>query len=295
MCKLILVHGRSQQFKKAGGLKQQWKQALQSGLTKAGASLEMPDEQIRFPYYGDTLHHLTKSLPGDAPDVIIKGYGEPSEGEREFIAAVVAEVVKASGISEADIRAAAETPAIIEKGMQNWRWVIAALRVIDKMPGLSSASLELATRDVYAYMHNHGIQAVIEAGIRKAFTPDEKCVVVAHSLGTVIVYNMLKREAEARNWNVPTLITLGSPLAVGPIVEALRPIGRPYGVVDWFNAFDPRDVVALHPLDYKHFPVDPVVENFSGIRNETPNRHGIAGYLDNSVVALRVRDALSRL
>ncbi|MFI0813885.1 hypothetical protein [Streptomyces echinatus] len=292
MRKLIFVHGRSQQFKDARDLKDEWKQALQAGIAKAGASLAIPDEQILFPYYGDTLHHLSEGLPGAAPEVIIKGYGEPSSGEKQFISGVVAEVVEAFGISERDIRDATETPATIEKGVRNWPWVIAALRIIDKAPGISSYLLERITRDVYIYMHHPGIQTAIEAGIRKAFTSAEECVVVAHSLGSVVVYNMLKREAELQKRKIRALITLGSPLGVGPIAEGLRPVGRPHGVVDWFNAFDPRDVVALNPLDDNHFPTDPAIENFSDICNETTNHHGIEGYLENPIVARRIREAL---
>ncbi|MCX4826330.1 hypothetical protein OG883_42580 [Streptomyces sp. NBC_01142] len=292
MRELILLHGRSQQFKDAADLKEEWVQALRKGLANADVTLDVPDKQIRFPYYGDTLHRLAKDMPGATPDVIIKGYGEPSAGEQEFLAAVVAEAVKTHGISEADIRAAADPSVTIEKGVQNWPWVKAALRAIDKVPGLAGATLALVTSDVYSYMRKSGIQMAIEEGVRPAFTSGEECVVVAHSLGTVIAYNMLKRDAKQQNWKVPTLVTLGSPLAVGAIVSHLRPIDRPYGIDDWFNAFDPQDVVALHPLDHDHFPVDPGVENFSGMRNDTPNRHGITGYLEHPKVARRIRDAL---
>jgi hypothetical protein len=44
---------------------------------------------------------------------------------------------------------------------------------------------------------------------------------------------------------------------------------------------DPDDVVALYPLDRRHFPLSPEIENKTDVRNHTGNQHGIAGYLDD--------------
>lgn len=89
------------------------------------------------------------------------------------------------------------------------------------------------------------------------------------------------------------LVTLGSPLAVTAIRNALRPIGHPSCAPAWFNPTDPRDVVALYPLQTQRFGVDPEIENKTDVHNETPNRHGIAGYLGDPVVAQRIHAALS--
>ncbi|MFF7726233.1 hypothetical protein [Streptomyces sp. NPDC008001] len=288
MRRLVLIHGRSQQRKDAADLKQEWVQALHNGLTNAGVNATVPEDRIRFPYYGDTLYHLAEGLPDDAPDVIVKGYGELAPGEERFIAEVVGEAVQRLGIDEEDIRAAAGQPDVIQKGVRNWPWVLAALRAIDRSPGLAGASLQLVTRDVYRYLHYIGIQTQIDDGVRKAITSDEENVVVAHSLGSVVAYNVLKRDAEELKWKVPALVTLGSPLAIAPIAQKLRPVSRPHGVRVWFNAFDPRDVVALRPLDRERFPVTPEVENFNQIRNETSHHHGIVGYLEHPEVALRI-------
>jgi hypothetical protein len=93
-------------------------------------------------------------------------------------------------------------------------------------------------------------------------------------------------------------VTVGSPLAVTEIrktLRALAPCRCPQRVGAWFNALDERDVVALYPLDASNFPLDPVnpaIENKRDVRNKTENRHGIAGYLDDAVVARRIHEAL---
>jgi len=74
-------------------------------------------------------------------------------------------------------------------------------------------------------------------------------------------------------------------LAIRAVRDRFRPIGFPTLAKTWYNAFDPRDVVSLYPLDATNFPVTPSIENFGGVNNATDNRHGIVGYLDDADVA----------
>jgi hypothetical protein len=93
-------------------------------------------------------------------------------------------------------------------------------------------------------------------------------------------------------WQVPLFVTVGSPLAVAAIKRALRPIRFPSCAGAWYNALDPRDVVALYPLDAENFDVRPAIVNQTDVDNPTENRHGIAGYLNDKEVARRIYDAL---
>ena len=106
-------------------------------------------------------------------------------------------------------------------------------------------------------------------------------MVVSHSLGTVVAYNLLKREGQQNGWVIPLFVTLGSPLGVTAIRKALAPNRHPESVSKWFNAMDDRDVVALHPLDASIFPTRPEIENKTDVDNRTPDRHGIEGYLED--------------
>ena len=87
----------------------------------------------------------------------------------------------------------------------------AILTGIDRhVPFGSSGSIALFTKDVYQYLKNPGIRDAIETGVREAMslTP---AVVVAHSLGSVVAYNLLRREGANNGWNVPLLVTVGCP------------------------------------------------------------------------------------
>ena len=85
------------------------------------------------------------------------------------------------------------------------------------------------------------------------------------------------------------------PLNPATLYRGIRQGRYPKPVKVWFNAFDTRDVVALYPLDGANFPVTPAIENYAGVNNHTDNRHGIAGYLDDPVVAKRILGALAAL
>lgn len=291
MTELLLVHGRSQHDKDADELKAEWVDALRAGLDRAGLDLPVPATAIRFPYYGDTLRDLVTSSATVA-DILVRGAGVDNE-EREFLHAVLRETIAATGITDDQLDAEYEEVDAVERAPQDWRFVRAALRTLDRYVSAGAPSLAIATRDVYLYLRNIGIRDRIEEGVRAALRPGVPTVVVGHSLGSVVTYNLLRRDGGREGWQVPLYVTVGSPLAVGPIRRSLRPLDHPRCVGAWLNARDPRDIVALHLLDTEQFPVRPAVENKNDVQNATPNRHGIAGYLSDPDVASRVHAALT--
>ena len=290
---LVFIHGRAQENLNATELKAEWVDAFRKGLRKNGLTLPIQDADIRFPYYGQTLYDLVKGKPAsEVAQVIVRG-DDTNEREAEFIRAVLLEIQAQKGITDAQVQELANT-IITERGVLNWGWVQTVMTALDTyIPGASSTSVSLATRDVYLYLTNLGFQNLIDNGVRAAFTPGVETVVVGHSLGAVVSYSLLRRDGKALGWKVPFYVTLGAPLAVRVIRDALSPINHPACVSKWFNAMDERDVVALYPLDAAHFPVTPAIENKTNVDNPTENRHGISGYLSDAVVAKRIYDALT--
>jgi hypothetical protein len=294
---LVFVHGRAQEHKDSVALKREWVDALADGLRHNGLQLPIAEQAVRFPYYGQALFDLISDVPAEeVAQVIVRG--SSASGPNPEVTAVLEEIAAANGITDADILAAAGTESgaqVVERGPLNWPWVLALIKALDQhIPGASGASIALATYDVFQYLTMPGLRDLIEEGVRKAITPGVETVIVAHSLGTVVAYNLLRREGRTLGWKVPMFVTVGSPLAVTRIRSALAPISYPSCVGAWYNARDPHDVVALYPLDAGHFPITPAVENSSHVMNGTPNRHGISGYLADAQVAKRVYDALTR-
>lgn len=299
MRQLVLVHGRSQEQKNAVALKAEWLDALNEGLAKSNLTLPIPEKDVRFPYYGDTLYDMVRGESADnAAAVIVRGENSDDE-EKRFTRALMEEIRLKTGITEAQLAEIAGQD-VIEKGPLNWEWFQTFLKAVDKhVPFGSGASIALFTYDVFQYLKNSNIRRTIDTGVRAAMTPGVKTVVVAHSLGTVVAYNLLRQQGKESGWEVPLFVTVGSPLAVTEIRSTMKglasPIRCPECVTKWFNAMDERDVVALYPLDTKHYqlnPAEPAIENKVDVRNKMTNRHGIAGYLDDQEVARRIYDAL---
>ncbi|WP_418275273.1 hypothetical protein ACNHYB_10410 [Isoptericola jiangsuensis] len=160
-----------------------------------------------------------------------------------------------------------------------------ALAALDRyVPGLSGAVVLLALRDVYTYLHDDEARAAVDAGVLAALATDEPAVVVAHSLGSVIAYQVL-RSQEAGGLDVPLLVTLGSPLAIRAVreaVTAIAPPGWPAPVDRWVAVRDPRDLLSLHDLTPRTFPLEPPgpgVEN-TRVDNPVPGHHAAAAQAD---------------
>jgi hypothetical protein len=296
---LVLVHGRAQEQKDSIALKAEWLEALEEGLAKSNLTLPIPEQDVRFPFYGDTLYEMVGGKSADeAAAVVVRGE-DSDEDENRFTRAILEEVRQKAGITDAQLAEVA-SQEVVNRGPLNWEWSQGILRAIDRfVPHGSGTSIALFTKDVYQYLKNQGIRDTIDTGVSAAMTPGVETVVVAHSLGTVVAYNLLRQQGHRQGWKVPLLVTVGSPLAVGEIRKTLKGFAStrcPECVSKWFNAMDERDVVALYPLDSGRFPLDPAnpaIENKRDVRNKTRNRHGIAGYLDDKEVAKRIHDALT--
>ncbi|MCK9988145.1 MAG: hypothetical protein AzoDbin1_04617 [Azoarcus sp.] len=287
--RLVLVHGRSQQGKDPAALRAEWMDALRRGARALGHALPVGIEVV-LPFYGDALEAFTKQY--DIPltsDVQTRGVAM----DEEFLAfqAEIAESLRQSaGISD-ELVDAEYGPNPRQKGPLNWEWVQAILRAIDKHGGgMSRSALELFTRDVFLYTTRAGVRDEIDRIVASQVT-EAPTVVVGHSLGSVVAYNILR--SDRRSLNIPLFVTVGSPLGIRAIRDQLRPLRFPPPVQAWYNAFDGRDVVALHSLDATNFPVAPAIENNPTVKNHTPNRHGIVGYLDDPSVVKHILGALS--
>lgn len=283
--RLLFVHGRSQGGRKRADIEKEWAGALAQGAAAAGVAV--PRTSTSLPFYGDVLDGFVRdmNLPLTSQGVTRGGAGP--DNYVEFQRQVVTELAERAAISDAEIDA--QLPAAVrQRGPENWEWVQAIIRALDQnATGVSSAFLEVFLRDVFLYVNRSRVRTEID-GLVGVGLSDQPTIVVGHSLGTVVAYSVLK----GRQAQVPLLVTIGSPLGIRAVRDPFQPVRRPAGVGQWINAYDPRDVVALVPLDARNFPVEPAIINIGDIRNQTENRHGIVGYLDKPAIARPVIDAL---
>lgn len=279
---IVMIHGRNQQGKDPVALEKEWRDALTYGLTRAGLALPA-DAVFRFPFYGDELMRLVEQV--ETPGVLdAHARGTETDADPTLRGEILEEIALGLGLTREDIEREFHPSAPRPRGPQNWEWVQAILRAIDRVPGVNSGVVDLVTRDVYVYLTFPGVRRRIDEMVAAAFD-ESPTVVIAHSLGTVVAYNVLL--ARNRSHPVPRFLTLGSPLGVKALQRHLdSPLVSPPAVGSWRNAFDDRDVVALRPLDASTgFRFEPPILNKKDVKNHTENRHGIAGYLADPVVA----------
>ena len=278
MTRLVLLPGRDTGGLDPERLEAAWHAALNTGLDAAGSTLRLADDDATFVSYGDTLDAV---VGGDEPPPITT-HGLPglSEDAARFALGVARDVLGAAGALTAP---PAVAPAALSGGSL-WAALSAALAAIDRfVPGLSSAILLLFVRDVYVYLHDADARATIDAGVAAAFRGDGPAVIVAHSLGSVIAYDVL-RSTDPGADDVPLLVTLGSPLAIAAVrdaVEAIAPLTWPAPVERWVALRDPRDLLTLRDLDADGFPLPgPLTIENAHVDNPVPGHHAAATVLD---------------
>ncbi|MCA5891860.1 hypothetical protein LEP48_00655 [Isoptericola sp. NEAU-Y5] len=298
MTRLVLLHGRDLDGVDPRREEARWLGALNSALAGAGSSRRLADDDASFVFYGDTLAHLTGRLPGPPPPVVVEA-GRPRvdalalepvpDDELRFVLAVVRELLDGAGLGSerAGLGEGGAAARVAAEGLGSTlaEAVARALALLDRyVPGLSAAVVLLVVRDLYAYLHDDAVRDAVDAQVIAAVPADEPTVVVGHSLGSVVACSALAgraAEESAGDRDVALLLTLGSPLGIRAVRDALRDGGRltfPRGVRRWVNARDPRDLLALHDLTPDLFPVPAGSPGIEALRvdNRAPGHHAAA-------------------
>jgi hypothetical protein len=294
---LLFVHGRSQHGKNPNDLKTQWLASLKKGSEKANVQF---DENVysSLPYFGDKLHAFVKpkragstdsseyDLRGDDPrDSVSKVYeelkSEYEKLEREYEYEEPDAELKRRGLAPVILQADKAIPILSD-------FVVSFLKDVNEYfsnPKAREAVLKIVKTDLKNCTEN---------------AKGKPLVIVAHSLGSVVIHDLLT----SCSAEVDLLLTVGSPLGINGIYKRLQSweSGKmwPENVRTWINASDPRDRVALASTlgrsnifsgKAKDGRCD--VLNLVDIDNDTENKHGISGYLENPGVARCIISALN--
>jgi hypothetical protein len=150
------------------------------------------------------------------------------------------------------------------------------------------ALLKITFKDVYAYFFG-GFREPMRAVLREALTvaPDP-VVVISHSLGTIIAYDVLREAAFAAR-EIPLFVTAGSPLGVTEVQDlVVHDLEVPAGVAAWRNIADARDLVALDSTLRPEYAPKERCADFLVV-NDSANHHGIREYLSSRPVQESVR------
>jgi hypothetical protein len=208
----------------------------------------LPDDAVSVAFYGDLFRH------------------EPSDGALDDDA--LRAVARASGLAEA---------AQSMLGPE-------AASVLAKLIG--EDMLRRTVDQVGHYFGDEQVRDEVRDRVARAVAPDTK-VLVAHSLGSIVAYDVLRAHPE---WTIETFVTIGSPLGNAQLVlpHLGSDPGWPGGVRRWLNVTAPSDqVCAGSQLAAIYDPrvEDTVVDN--GHRGHDPEP-----YLCARVTGQALRDTL---
>jgi hypothetical protein len=155
---------------------------------------------------------------------------------------------------------------------------------------------ETFIKDVSAYFYDEGVRERVQSRFESLVVPGGgPYVIVSHSLGTVIAYDVLSQLGD--DVDVVLFVTLGSPLGIAEVKDHIeKPHKIPAGVNAWKNFADRLDPVALDPglgNEFKpgNFIADDLIINLHTRRLRGFNPHSSLGYLGHP----HVRDAVHAL
>jgi len=139
------------------------------------------------------------------------------------------------------------------------------------------------------------MRAPVRQALLKNPTPN---VIVAHSLGTIILYDVLS-EAALAGLKVNLLVTVGSPLGIGNVQNRLRDrAGRPNPVpktlTAWSNFADRFDPVALEATLRDEFEPPKNFAKDEEVNNPARNNHDLTGYLSIPLVRTAILAAVGQ-
>ncbi|MGO8900289.1 MAG: hypothetical protein ACLQU5_18335 [Isosphaeraceae bacterium] len=299
--RVVGIHGIGQTFKGAAQLKPEWLAAINAGL-----------EEVKGPKLGDGDFAMVGFGPVFRPDGTRCGCDSPidlDDIDPDKLDADEQAVLVAWWEEAARLAAAAPQPGndperdeepTIQGNEEDTRvrvpaLVQRALRQLTKSRFFSAVSAQnvllFGLRQVRQFLHAPDIKAKVFARVDEAITTDTR-VVVAHSLGSIVAYEALCRET---NWNVDTLVTLGSPLGIRKLIfDVLTP--KPVGGVGawprvrrWVNVADEGDIVALVK------DLGPLFKGVEDVRVYNGwQSHDGARYLNSKPVGAAVAAALAK-
>ena len=282
MKKIVYIHGIGNQLP-CDILKGQWDAAL------FGA----PQNDTRMAYWVDRSRYpqpLTNTVSGS--DTMCNSLIQPAE-----VRAGDNSMDEARIMTAIDARVAERAKRFSEQPGEELYKVL-------PLPGFARKPLtrfltKTFSDDVYGFLFKKDERARMTDALRAqlAGIKDEPVVIIAHSQGTMIAYDVLM-QMQTSGLRVELFATLGSPLGIQEVQDVLAgwhgaPLKAPACVKEWFNAADLWDMVAADPTlkdDYKNNGIITDLEERHLNVHASRDPHSATGYLSSK----KVRDVILR-
>ncbi|MEK5742847.1 alpha/beta hydrolase [Acinetobacter variabilis] len=285
--KVIFIHGMNQQHHSAASIRQRWLHILQKGMRKhqQDARFSYLKRHIRIPFYGDLLSRYNVRnileagtlMPQEWPSFPFRKPAQPQlpapvprPGWRR---PTITDFAQPSSSDTMDFRQKFNYFTALGRNVALRDFAL----LLNYFPTLHRNLLQRFLIETYLYLDNPDFMREVHERIARQLSRRKPCIVIAHSLGSVIAYNHLIQHPEL---NVQRFITLGSPLAFQVIQSSLaQPVVRPAAIKgDWINFYSTDDYLTAIPLTQPPFKFEPEIINH-GIRTHIHRPHDITGYL----------------
>ncbi|MGM1064331.1 hypothetical protein [Saccharothrix sp. Mg75] len=274
-------------------------------LAENGLDLDASGVTSTFVYWADLLHpapleeaeheNARSSLEGQAPEIGMRWLVRSTGAEAAFIAALADRVgLDEFASDDPALPAVGEPDPTRERVLLPWSVKRRLMKVFLRDVHHYLFDAEFSPREGESYAIRREIRSRVLRALAEGADRSGPHVVVAHSLGSVIAYDCLKRLPGCPP--VDGLLTFGSPLGIDEVQDRLRPEwsrddGFPAGLRRWVNVYDRLDPVAgvdaLLANDFRRGGVKALVD--VGAPNRGAWRHGADKYLAGA----GLRDALA--
>ena len=262
--KIVGIHGIGNEFLSASSLESEWLPELQGGLEIAGHP-RIDSQDFKMVFYGD-LFRRQGTRAANIPSLCAKDIQD--EWEQALLmewwraAAMLSEANQNEEdplgenplIQGPDFKGRGRTPGWVQRGVSQ----LAKTKFFGRMG--PEKVLIFGLKQVRQFLHDPEIKQAVLQRVSEKVSPTDTQIIIGHSLGSVIAYEAICANPE---WNVHTLITLGSPLATPNLVfDKLTPppsdgVGIiPKNIRQWFNIADKGDFVALEKQLLPYFRAD---------------------------------------
>lgn len=235
MVHLVVTHGRSHAFNIPSLTQRPLEEAIRWGLER----VDFPDFAtipISLAFYGDYWRPDAAELE----HVLETTQAAPTEVQQQ----IADDMLAAAGVE-----AAAEAAAFEGLGFDSLNGLAT---VLDRHLRLGDAIVGFLLDDVESYFGDARLRGLAIDRVTEAVAgAGDDVVLLGHSLGSVVVYDLVR---ERPDLPVRGLITLGSPLGLPTVLRRMDAPRFPDGLARWVNVLDPRDLVTGREKLRDHYP-----------------------------------------
>jgi hypothetical protein len=234
MARMVVIHGRNAEHANPDKMLEDIRAALVPSLQNAG--VEVPSDKITLAFYGDLFLTAGKVTAARARTKVAR------------TTKIAGELAKAHPASHP------RAPRLLRPVTDRPWWKPLAEAVSGVLTGLDRTVVFVqlfiffTMHDVALYLDDPALRTAIAERVRatvtEAATDGEDVLVLAHSLGSIVAYELLHKWQAL---SVRQLVTLGSPLGSATIQETIRrdvPLAFPPELTDWLNISFENDYVA---------------------------------------------------